>query len=445
MSKPSTPRKPRPTTRELLGPNWDDSLYIPNTPRPGKVMSDYSTENIKERLAYASNRRNNPKRKLTPLGEAALRRYEDACKDSLLAKTDEDRIFAASIPRRYERSIGLEKILDVSHTDDQQELIEKIGQWRIFEYHARYGAYLAIICNNIKEQARVHKTQDFEELHGWKKYWTDIAAKLNKEEPKWRQRKDHFVRVPLEEIKTWLAVDSACDHIGLDCEMTVQMIFLYADRNSMVHKIEGLIENCKWSDLAKLLHRDLMEIEAVIPENLQWSIYLYKQLIGAQIKEFFDIDGRGNIPDEPTSWTPKETTRERADFLRKLVVNKAEEQENLKQRDAMKWTKSIKMELENRVAFMSAFKGSDLFKQLSTSSTGDILSQETGSSKANDDEGIASGELPDDATRKCRQQEDFLKIMNLQKNQNRLMKAFCENYPSGFSPEDYDDIDEMEV
>ena len=40
---------------------------------------------------------------------------------------------------------------------------------------------MSAVCDRLKTKARVERTQYFEQLQGWNRFWTDINADINKE------------------------------------------------------------------------------------------------------------------------------------------------------------------------------------------------------------------------------------------------------------------------
>lgn len=405
MALPSLSSSSDTSTRALLGGDWRATPRpFPPIPVPGKSLQDYTPVKIKAGLAYADERRRAPQRKLSPLAEAAIRRYESACKDALLAKSQQESFDAISRLREYEKSLAYNTLLDGAGTEDMQKMMDKLIHWRRLELFARYGDYLVRICREFKKKAQLYETEFCDLLSKWDNYWTDINRSLQEEKPRWEER-GKTGEVPNSDVKMHLAVKSACQHVGLDYTQILQAIRLYADQNELMHaSVDELITRADWYALARQLSTDWAEVEAVVPEHLHWTTYLIKKLIRDMIADFFDLRVESA---QPSSWIARPKLADQAIEARKesgeeASIRKARHQKHL-DAAAKKYADNIKKGLEYR----AAFKGSKDFKatlaRLPASSKEPLMyprASGKGKKRKGKSKRVASGDLPEGEARK---------------------------------------------
>lgn len=207
-----------------------------------------------------------------------------------------------------------------------QGLMARLVAFKQLEFFARYGDYLAIMCQNLKTKSHVNETFNHEQFSGWNNYWTDINRRL-KEEP-WKE----FLTGELADrdlVKTHLAVNDASGLIGLDSESTMDLIGQYAQRNELMHlSIDVYIQRGKFSDLAVNLATDLKQLPVVIPPYLSHLESLYHALICSVIEENYTIIDMEN----PHTRIPKATLAKVYMSMKRKEESAAEEAKKLREK-----------------------------------------------------------------------------------------------------------------
>lgn len=128
---------------------------------------------------------------------------------------DDQRDELLAIVFLYEKDIYSKRVLRLPGDEAEAGLMDRLSQLRRYEFAARYGDYMSTVCDNLATKARVEKTQHFEQLQDWNRFWTDINADINKEAGNWER---WVVRDPTltdDELKTRLAIYHACNNMAL--------------------------------------------------------------------------------------------------------------------------------------------------------------------------------------------------------------------------------------
>lgn len=307
MSELNVPRK-RASTRAILGEQFrEQPRPDPPLPQPIKTVQDMNHERCKAAISYADERLRSS-RKVTPLTERALQLYKDTAKELLETKPDDEetRMALTANLRAFEAEFQVNAALKAVRADDLQTLQERLVAFKRLEFHARYGDYLAMFCDGLKQRSRVAETLNFEQFGGWNRYWTDIQRDLTIEPWDTYVTESAATHDP-STVKTHLAVAHACQLIGLSFEDTLNVIALYADRNSLVHiSIEARIRRGEFADLASSLSRDVKQLEAIMPPHLRHLKHLYRTLIVTIIEENFEVLDM----EQPQTWQAKAALRE---------------------------------------------------------------------------------------------------------------------------------------
>jgi hypothetical protein len=335
----------------------------------------------------------------------------------------------AATLRAFETEFSITTALKFVKDNDVQELLERLVALKQLEFYAKYGDYLAIMCQRLKIESRVNETLNHEELSGWNAYWTSIAAKLEKEP--WRA----FLiggHTDREQVKTHLAIYHACNRIGLDDKDAVTMIREYAYRNDLVHlSIDQFVLRGDFHPLAVTLFQDLKRLPVVIPHHLGHLEGLYQSLISAVIDENFTMTDMEN----PGSWVPKDVLASEFLSLKNKEKNAFEKAE--KRRDQVIKAAELRFQakVKDRVLIMQA--------ALSRAESGDpsaIRSPISPSKRQASREHPAStarygeeGKRGHDDQRKA-----WFKILAVQKEANKLVDSYEKQYGSFEEPVDYE-------
>lgn len=319
-------RRPRASTKSVLGADYQEEIIDkPTVPEPPPSISVYTEERLKEGLTFADHTLRNRKRIVSPITNHCLTLYKATVKAILLEEyADEDeRKELLSNVLLCERDIYTRRFLRGPLDESELNLVHKLSRLRRFEFAARYGDYLSAVCDRLKVTARIEKTQYFEQLNGWERYWTDINSDINREASTWERWKVRDPTVLGEMVKTTLAVFNACNVMGLNFNRILQTIAMCADRNSLVHaSVLRLVEQRKWHTLCQTLARDLIDLPVVTPNHLRGNIPIMQETIEAVIDTYFDR--RGASPNDPEAWVVKPEAFERT---AKYITEKTSKQE----------------------------------------------------------------------------------------------------------------------
>jgi hypothetical protein len=190
---------------------------------------------------------------------------------------------------KEERLMSTKDWLQVPRRDCWPDLVERLAELRRYEYASRFGDYFKDVYERLEKTALDLKTSHYQAIMGWNNEWTDIAAKLDKEKEDYRCWVVTY-NGPVEDkqVATHLAIRAACRAMGANMDMTMEAIYAYEDRNSLVHKsVLDLVERGEWDDLKRFLVRDLLDLEIVTPKHLTPTIPILQSLIYAVIDRYW--------------------------------------------------------------------------------------------------------------------------------------------------------------
>src|SRR5690554_1270179 len=168
--------KAKAATQSPLGTDHDDKVTTPaKAPIPPNNIHQYNDERLKEGLRYADQRLRNKTRKVSPIAGHCLSLYKGSVKSIRTHDyvDKEEREALLSNVLMCERSIHTCSFLNVQDCTDTT-LVQRLAELRRYEYAARYGDYLANVCQRLKTTVRLEGTLYFEQLGGWRRYWTTI-------------------------------------------------------------------------------------------------------------------------------------------------------------------------------------------------------------------------------------------------------------------------------
>lgn len=340
-------KRKRASTRAILGDIFQDIVTEPlSPPEPLKDLGGYTDERLKKGLAFADGTLRNKKRQISPIATHLLTLYKNTVKDALdKANDDEDRDALVKTVAVFERDINNQRFLRGPPGSDMSSyLVQRLAELRRYEFAARYGDYMQHVCESLKCNAQAEKTQYFEQLQGWNRYWTDIANDIRSEGEAWEQWQLRTPGVQDEHVKTTLAVRFATSHMGLNFDHIISTIQMYAQRNELVHaSIFHFVGKGQWNTLAKLLYRDLMELPTVIPHTLRHNIPVLQCCIQKLIDQYFTYDE--DEPYEYEAWSPRPEAREKVKQMRAHEEQRAEalikERKRLEESAVKKFNKEV--------------------------------------------------------------------------------------------------------
>ncbi|KEZ39581.1 hypothetical protein SAPIO_CDS9487 [Scedosporium apiospermum] len=231
-------KKTRPSTKSILGQDYPEEVIDnPPVPTPQRDIEGYTDGRLRRGLVFADTTLRNKRRKVSPLTEHCLLMYTATIKAVLEEDFDDndERNMLLSTVLMCERDIYTKNFLRGPDGEEQASLIERLAELRRYEFAARYGDYMSHVCQKLKTTAKVYKTEYYESLHGWDRYWTDINHSINIEQTNWTRRTLRDPTVTDDDVKTTLTIYNACEHMAIDFDKILQVIAMYTDRNSLVH------------------------------------------------------------------------------------------------------------------------------------------------------------------------------------------------------------------
>ena len=425
MSSGSSLQVPRQrkSTKEVLGQLYNDPPQdFPKLPIPGKVPSDYTRDKVLQGLVYASERLRNSKRKLSPLGELAIKKYEAACHDALNAETPEERMPFIADLRVYETAISAERMLQGADKPTAQIYQDELLRWRRLEFYARYGDYFKYACDELRQQNKpslvIIKSSE---------KWSDIVLRLQAEKDKWQfMRENPRADVPVSEVQTHMAISTACNSLGWDFNETLETIKLYADRNSLFHSdLLDLIKSQDYNDLSEQLFQDLKDVDATLDASEELSKVILKKIIRALICEYYETEGVGVSLDKPQSWGRRPKLGEKSRALAEKDKRKDDIAARLEAMRLEKDAAEAEKEAEDLYAFLRAEENVKIWQSIRK----EVDPTNIPSDPKKNRKCVASSELPEGKAKKQqRRMEDFKAIVGQNERLESLMKSFKEGF-----------------
>ncbi|KAI1396762.1 hypothetical protein F4819DRAFT_116995 [Hypoxylon fuscum] len=304
----------RSSTKSLLGTNYEETVDGSIAPLvPPQDVNGYTDDRLKEGLAFVNNVLRNPKRRISPIGSHCLEMYKASVKDVLDKdyEDDQEKDLLVKNIAVYENDIYVKDFLRGPNNELESDIVLRLGELRRFEFAARYGDYMQRVCENVKTTARAEKTEHFEELQGWGRYWTDISGQLSQEDTDYKRFRAGIAGIKPGQVKISLAIHNACSAMGLNFDITRHSITMHVNPNKLVHlSIQRMIEQEDWHSLKEVLVRDLHDLPLVAPHHLRPSIPVVQSIIESILDEKFDRD-----PDEPYAvirWVVKKEVFDRS-------------------------------------------------------------------------------------------------------------------------------------
>ncbi|KAK3364306.1 hypothetical protein B0T25DRAFT_529761 [Lasiosphaeria hispida] len=305
--------RPRASTRAILGAQYDEAVDTdPQPPAPLASIDQYDEARLKEGLLYADRTLRIKHRVVSPMAAHLLGLYKATVKSAIEKEwaDDNERVTLLKTLFVYERELYINNALRLPSKHVDTSIMDRLLELRRYEFAARYGDYVGEVCKKLKVKAKEQSTLFFHQLHGWDRYWTDIAREIQNEASDWDKWESGDETVK-ESIKTRLAVYNACNYIGLNFDETRQTIMLYGDRNSILHtSVLRLVEKGMWHKLSGLLHDDLRDLPIVTPLRFKSSIPILQHIIECVIDRYYQRDP--SAPHNYNRWTPKEESYRRA-------------------------------------------------------------------------------------------------------------------------------------
>ncbi|KAK3936447.1 hypothetical protein QBC46DRAFT_321463 [Diplogelasinospora grovesii] len=294
MSLTRFAKRKRASTHAILGDLFEEEVInIPTRgPEPPKAADMYTEARLKEGLLYADTTLRYKQRKLSPLAAHCITLYKATMKAALEGDwmDEEERIALLNTILVYETEIYGTRALGFPSVTVDMNTVDRLAQLRRYVFAVRYGDYMAGVYERLKIPAQEDSTSYFEQLPGWERYWTDVQAEIEKETKSWDLWKRGNKAVDEERIKTTLAISTACNHMGLNFDNTIETIrSLYADRKSLLLHMPVLqmARSGKWNKLRYILQDDLRDLPVVMPPDFHKSIPALQHIIEAVVDQYF--------------------------------------------------------------------------------------------------------------------------------------------------------------
>ena len=207
--------------------------------------------------------------------------YETLSRADLAARAEEI--------RGYDQDLSEEEWM---RENPDSTMPDEVFKLRKRAYWARYGDYAAHMASQLRKADEDPKTAFSEKISG-QSLWTDISAKLKREE---RAYNKTFLQDE-SMIPTIIAVHEGCGHVDIDVDAMIRIMYLYAHRNAVFHRgLKEMLKAQEYLNIAKIIFDDLKDLD--------------KQLRD----EWFETSFK---PDKPGSWNHKPAIQEAYNALQK--------------------------------------------------------------------------------------------------------------------------------
>ena len=147
------------------------------------------------------------------------------------------------------------------------------------------------------------QTPGWENLSGMYK-WTEIAAKIAKEESAWENNEFEHP----EDTETTRAIWTSCNILRLNFDRMLWAIKAYAERNQLFHNsINDLAGKGKHAELAKMINDDIRDLPSVMPFDMRADEEMLLATLTELRDYWFDTDWTGDPEDklQPETWVPR--------------------------------------------------------------------------------------------------------------------------------------------
>lgn len=276
-------------TQELLPES--QGLVVPV---PEEGLDSYKNERLQKSLVYADAFLR--QRKPSPRTQHFMTAFKDQINTAMTTNDGNEKYLATKHVKALESLIRYEIFLLPGASPETAQYEEKIVDLRLVEYSARYGDYLDLVPQQLRNIVKA-KNYDNAVKPSTIVWWTDVAKVLLKEEEdkaKADRRGDYKFKTP-----TLSAVSNACRYLGLNDDVAVWSIKEYGKRNGLLHRdLKGMIEAGEYGKLARTLNADLRDIGPIFPPSEpEEGIEHLETVIKSEIKRwFFDSDKKPNLP-----------------------------------------------------------------------------------------------------------------------------------------------------
>lgn len=264
---------------------------------PLSSIAEYTPKRLEERANFAEARLKSTTRVPTPNVAKMLTLYKNACMDLHL---DYDNFSQDETLQRAEEIRGYDEDLsskDWLREDPDSSMLDNVLKLRKYAYWARYGDYAVHMESKAAEAS---ETAFADEISG-QFLWTEISKNIHREERIFKEQ--HFHDTTL--VPTTVAVYEACGRIGIDCDVMIKIIHLYADRNAAFHLcLKVMLEDQAFGTIARCIVDDLSDLASVYPPELSGQEGAMRALLEELRDEWFDTSFN---PNKPGAWRPKLT------------------------------------------------------------------------------------------------------------------------------------------
>lgn len=289
-------------------------------PPPEALPSHYTPDRVQKGIDYATARLS---RNPTPNTEKLLTLYKAACVAALddLVNTAQATKENLDEIRGYEMTMSNKLWIAEVPSFQQEELVKNLLQLRRFTFWVRYGDYAQVLSHMLRSTAADNKVEYWKDISG-QYNWTQISKAIRDEQGIW----DKYGSGKPQQVQTTLAVYNACQHSRMEHDNMIEIIHLYAERNTAFHRgLSETIEKHKYNQIADWLERDLRDLPSIVPVGWIEQEVIMKASLEALRSEWFDTTSE---PDEPLSWTWKPALASYGESLKK-DQNKAEKENQL--------------------------------------------------------------------------------------------------------------------
>ena len=304
-------------------------------PQPEPTIEAYGIGRVLRAKADAEQRLSSITRKPSPLTKTSLKIYQAACNTYLLAAESNfanvDRKAICKEIQEYEDAFNKRYHMEIEKDQQIEEMKKELVGLRKIQLLARYGDYLAMICNELQTASEANKLVDAA-LMGTGK-WAAIAKRAESELAQMKDRNDlelgPWISKNGQPLRTLSAIEEASRKAGIAFLPALYAVTQYGERNLLVHRdFKSMIKAGHFNELAEVLHADLTDIPAVFEDKEMQHRAFLTAILDKIIAQWYDRISPFEAT--PAAWRPKNELYAEAKAIAQTTATTAQIASNTK-------------------------------------------------------------------------------------------------------------------
>ena len=271
---------------------------------------NYGVARVIKTKAYADQRLRSTTRKPSPITQLALKLYEAACNTYLLAAENEfahvNKMALCREIQAYEEAFNIRHHMEVERDQSLEDMKSELLSLRKSQLLARYGDYLAIVCNELKATSDAGQIINTAMTSTGR--WASTAKLVEADITQLANPGDlevgPWISKTGKPIQALPAIATAAKKAGLAFMPALYAVSNYGERNLLVHKdFKGMMEVGDLNELATTLHADLTDIPALFEARDVKNRAFLTAIVEKIIDKWFDRVKPFEA--NPAAWRPK--------------------------------------------------------------------------------------------------------------------------------------------